>query len=396
MKMKKLLTLILALALALALCACGGPGGTETSKPPADPTQNVVYTDEAKEFTIGFLGSMFGTGQDLTVKNYIENVLLPNLPNVTAVYSTAFYNIEAEKEALEDLITQGADGIVVVSGLYDVVGLLETCADAGVYMACSVSAPPQSDLEYILDDETLMEYFIGMSGVSIADEYAAGEKIAAAAIEMAGDGSIAVLGMQGFVEDSYQYQRLEGVRAALGDRYDANMFFNIEWGDATMTMGSDLLAQAPKAVATTTAGADILCGLVAAKKMTDTTQVAAIGYVDKSYQTFFNSGALDYCEAVYGEYVAGAFVLMYNWLNNGLRWTSDKGNFAWCEIPCVSIPDAAAMAQWLEYCGTVEKSPFSFEDVKSCLVQYNHEATYEEFETLMKAVDMESVQARRG
>ena len=396
MKMKKLLTLILALALALALCACGGTGGTETSKPPADPTQNVVYTDEAKEFTIGFLGSMFGTGQDLTVKNYIENVLLPNLPNVTAVYSTAFYNIEAEKEALEDLITQGADGIVVVSGLYDVVGLLETCADAGVYMACSVSAPPQSDLEYILDDETLMEYFIGMSGVSIADEYAAGEKIAAAAIEMAGDGSIAVLGMQGFVEDSYQYQRLEGVRAALGDRYDANMFFNIEWGDATMTMGSDLLAQAPKAVATTTAGADILCGLVAAKKMTDTTQVAAIGYVDKSYQTFFNSGALDYCEAVYGEYVAGAFVLMYNWLNNGLRWTSDKGNFAWCEIPCVSIPDAAAMAQWLEYCGTVEKSPFSFEDVKSCLVQYNHEATYEEFETLMKAVDMESVQARRG
>ena len=396
MKMKKLLTLILALALALALCACGGPGGTETSKPPADPTQNVVYTDEAKEFTIGFLGSMFGTGQDLTVKNYIENVLLPNLPNVTAVYSTAFYNIEAEKEALEDLITQGADGIVVVSGLYDVVGLLETCADAGVYMACSVSAPPQSDLEYILDDETLMEYFIGMSGVSIADEYAAGEKIAAAAIEMAGDGSIAVLGMQGFVEDSYQYQRLEGVRAALGDRYDANMFFNIEWGDATMTMGSDLLAQAPKAVATTTAGADILCGLVAAKKMTDTTQVAAIGYVDKSYQTFFNSGALDYCEAVYGEYVAGAFVLMYNWLNNGLRWTSDKGNFAWCEIPCISIPDAAAMAQWLEYCGTVEKSPFSFEDVKSCLVQYNHEATYEEFETLMKAVDMESVQARRG
>lgn len=396
MKMKKLLALILALALALALCACGGPGGTETSKPPADPTQNVVYTDEAKEFTIGFLGSMFGTGQDLTVKNYIENVLLPNLPNVTAVYSTAFYNIEAEKEALEDLITQGADGIVVVSGLYDVVGLLETCADAGVYMACSVSAPPQSDLEYILDDETLMEYFIGMSGVSIADEYAAGEKIAAAAIEMAGDGSIAVLGMQGFVEDSYQYQRLEGVRAALGDRYDANMFFNIEWGDATMTMGSDLLAQAPKAVATTTAGADILCGLVAAKKMTDTTQVAAIGYVDKSYQTFFNSGALDYCEAVYGEYVAGAFVLMYNWLNNGLRWTSDKGNFAWCEIPCVSIPDATAMAQWLEYCGTVEKSPFSFEDVKSCLVQYNHEATYEEFETLMKAVDMESVQARRG
>ena len=397
MKLKKLLALLLALVMVFALCACGNSDNTP-GKNTGNPSQgqDVVYTDEAKEFTIGFLGSMFGTGQDLTVKNYIENVLLPELPNVTAVYSTAFYNIEDEKTALEDLITQGADGIVVVSGMYDIVGLLETCADAGVYMACAVSAPPQSDLDYILDDDYLMEYFLGMAGVSIDDEYAAGEKIAEAALDMAAGGTIAVLGMQGFVQDSYQYQRLEGVRAALGDAYDEDMFFNIEWGDSTMTLGSDLLAQGPQAVATTTAGADILCGLVSAKKLTESTQVAAIGYVDNTYLTYFNSGALDYCEAVYGEYAAGAFILMYNWLNNNLRWSSDMGNYAWCEIPCVSIPDADSMAQWLEYCGTVENSPFTIDDVKSCLVQYNNAVTYEDYEALMQAVDMSSVQARRG
>lgn len=396
MKLKKLLAPLLALAMVFALCACGGPGDEPVGEQSESPNQNIQYTDEAKEFTIGFLGSMFGTGQDLTVKNYIENVLLPNLPNVTAVYSTAFYNIEDEKTALEDLITQGADGIVVVSGMYDMVGLLETCADADVYLACAVSAPSQDDMDLILEDEALLKYFIGMSGVSIKDEFAAGEKIAQAAIDLSKGGTVAVLGMQGFVKTSYQYQRLEGVRAALGDLYDENLFFNIEWGDGTMTLGSDLLAQGPAAVATTTAGADILCGLVSAKKLTDSTQVAAIGYIDKSYQTFFNSGALDYCEAVYGEYAAGAFILMYNWLNNGLRWSSEMGNFAWCELPCVSVPDAASMTQWLEYCGTADKSPFSIDDVKSLLVQYNHDATYEQFVELMQAVDMAAVQGRRG
>lgn len=388
MKLKKLFSLLLALVMVFSLCACGGPAD--------DGDDAVDHGSDAGEFTIGFLGSMFGTGQDLTVKNYVENVLLPNFPNVSAVYSTAFYNIEDEKTALEDLITQGADGIVVVSGMYDMVGLLETCADAGVYLSCAVSAPSQDDMDLILEDDYLMEYFLGMSGVSIADEYAAGEKIAEASIELAQGGTIAVLGMQGFVKTSYQYQRLEGVRAALGDLYNENMFFNIEWGDATMTLGSDLLAQAPASVATTTAGADILCGLVSAKKLGDTTQVAAIGYVDNSYLTYFNSGALDYCEAVYGEYAAGAFILMYNWLNNGLRWTSAEGDFAWCEVPCVSIPDADSMAQWLEYCGTADKSPFSIDDVKSMLVQYNPDVTYADFEALMQAVDMASVQARRG
>ena len=385
MKLKKLLALLLALTLVFALCACGGDPGT---------SQNDFAGKE--EFTIGFLGSMFGAGQDLSVKNYVENVLLPEFPNVTTVYSTAYYNIEDEKTALEDLITQGADGIVVVSGMFDMVGLLETCADADVYLACAVSAPSQDDMDLILQDETLLKYFIGMSGVSIKDEYAAGEKIAQAAIDMSKGGTIAVLGMQGFVKTSYQYQRLEGVRAALGDLYDENLFFNIEWGDGTMTLGSDLLAQGPAAVATTTAGADILCGLVSAKKLTDSTQVAAIGYIDKSYLTFFNSGALDYCEAVYGEYAAGAFVLMYNWLHDGVRWSSDMGDFAWCELPCVSVPDAASMTQWLEYCGTADKSPFSADDVKSLLVQYNDGATYGQFVELMQAVDMDSVQGRRG
>ncbi len=390
MKTKKLLSLLLALAMVFSLCACG-------DKAPADDAGDAdhdVVTSE--EFTIGFLGSMFGTGQDLTVKNYVENVLLPNFPNVSAVYSTAFYNIEDEKTALEDLITQGADGIVVVSGMYDMVGLLETCADAGVYLACAVSAPSQDDMDLILEDEYLMEYFLGMSGVSIADEYAAGEKIADAAIELANGGTVAVMGMQGFVKTSYQYQRLEGVRAVLGDLYDENMFFNIEWGDATMTLGSDLLAQAPASVATTTAGADILCGLVSAKKLADTTQIAAIGYVDNSYLTFFNSGALDYCEAVYGEYAAGAFVLMYNWLHDGVRWISDMGDFAWCEVPCVSVANAEEMGQWLEYCGTVEKSPYTIDDVKSLLVSENPDADYAQFVELMQAVDMASVQARRG
>lgn len=396
MKMKKVLALLLALAMVFALCACGGPGDDPVGDNTESPSDSVDYSSEPKEFTIGFLGTMFGTGQDLTVKNYIDSVLLPNLPNVTAVYSTAFYNIEAEKEALEDLITQGADGIVVVSGMYDMVGLLETCADAGVYLACGVSAPSQDDMDLILEDDYLLEYFIGMSGVSITDEYAAGEKIAKAAIELANGGTIAVLGMQGFVKTSYQYQRLEGVRGALGDLYNKDLFFNIEWGDATMTMGSDLLAQSPASVATTTAGADILCGLIAAKKATETTQVSAIGYVDKSYQTYFNSGALDYCEAVYGEYAAGAFILMYNWLNNNLRWSSDMGNFAWCEVPCVSIPDADSMTQWLEYCTTVDKSPFSIDDVKSLLIQYNNDITYEQFVELMQAVDMDAVQTRRG
>lgn len=394
MKMKKALALLLALTMVVALCACSDAGNTPAT---GSPPNAVDYSSEPKEFTIGVLATMISTGQDLMVKNYIEGVLLPNLPNVKVIYSTAFYNIEDEKTALEDLITQGADGILVVSGLYDIVGLLETCADAGVYMACAISAPPMSDMEYVLDDEYLLEYFIGMCGASGDAEYEAGARIADAAMEMAGaDGTIAVLGMQGFVEDSYQYLRLEGVRSALADRYDSNLFWKIEWGDGTMTMGSDIVAQAPDAVATTTAGADILCGIIAAKKMTEAIQVSAIGYVSSTYQTYFNNGSLDYTECVYGEQAAGAFVLLYNWLNNNLRWSSDMGNFAWCETPYVSIPDAATMDIWMRYCGTAENSPYTFEDIRQCLVQYNSSVTYEEFETMMQACSLSDIQSRRG
>ena len=386
MKLKKLFALLLALAMVFALCACGSDPGT---------SQNNFEGKE--EFTIGILSSMISTGQDLTVKNYIENVLLPNLPNVNVIYSSVFYNIEDEKTALEDLITQGADGIIVVSGLYDIVGLLETCANAGVYMTCAVSAPPMSDMEYVLEDASLSEYFIGMCGASADAEYEAGAKIAEAAKNLAGEsGTIAVLGMQGFVEDSYQYLRLEGVRGALADRYDPNLFWKIEWGDGTMTMGSDIVAQAPNAVATTTAGADILCGIIAAKKMTEDIQVSAIGYVSGTYQTYFKNGSLDYTECVYGEQAAGAFILMYNWLHDGLRWSSDLGNFAWCEIPYVSIPDAATMDIWMEYCDTVENSPYTFADIQQCLAQYNKSVTYEEFEALVQACSLADIQARRG
>ncbi len=404
MKMKKLLALLLALAMVFALCACGDPNAGSSGTPGTDPTPSQSQPDdpspnvsaEPKDITIGVLSTMVAAGQDLSVKTYIETVLLPHLPNVSVIYSSSFYNIEDEKTELENLITQGADGILVISGLYDIVGLLETCADAGVYMACAVSAPPMSDMEYVLEDETLSQYFIGMCGASAQAEYDAGAAIAKAAMDMAPDGTIAVLGMQGFVEDSYQYLRLEGVRGALGSRYNKDLFWKIEWGDATMTMGSDLLAQAPDAVATTTSGADILCGLIAAKKATETTNVAAIGYISTTYKTFFDNGSLDYSECVYGEQAVGAFALLYNWLNNGLRWSSDLGNFAWCETPYISIPDSATMNTWLEYCGTVENSPYTFEDVQQILVQYNNDVTYEEFETLMQAGTLEDVQARRG
>lgn len=389
MKMKKLSALLLALALVFALCACGGSTGNKTP----DGFEGF----DGEPFTIGVLSSMISTGQDLMVKNYLDQVLLPNFPNVSVIYSTTFYNIEDEKTALEDLITQGADGILVVSGLYDIVGLLETCADAGVYLACAISAPPMSDMEYVLEDEALSKYFVGMCGVSADAEYAAGEKIALAAADMAGsDGTIAVLGMQGFVEDSYQYLRLEGVRGALADRYDPKLFWKIEWGEGTMTMGSDIVAQAPDAVATTTAGADILCGIVAAKKMTDAIQISAIGYIAGTYQTYFANGSLDYAECIYGEQAAGAFVLLYNWLNNGLRWSSELGNFTWCELPYVSVPDGDTMSTWLKYCGTVENSPYTFEDIRPCLAQYNSSVSYEEFEALMQAGTLADIQARRG
>jgi hypothetical protein len=216
-------------------------------------------------------------------------------------------------------------------------------------------------------------------------------------MELAGaDCRVAVFGMRGFVDDAFQQQRLRGVIDGLGDRFEDILLFPIEWNDGVMMLAGDIIAAGPQAVATTTAGADLLCGTLAIRGLTDAIEVAAVGYIDSTYLTYFANGSLDYNFATYGEQVAGPFILMYNWLNNGIRWASPGKSFAWVEVPFVSIPDLATMEIWLEYSSTVENSPFTIDDVRSMLVRFNREASLEDFAALMWAVSLEEVKARRG
>lgn len=392
MKKKSIVVICLVMILSLMVCACGKSGGA------AENSTDDFIPKQGESIKIGMLGNLFASGEPLTVQEYYTNVIAPNFPQIEFIYSTSFNNTEDEKNAIEGLITQGVDGIIAIDA-YDFAGLIDTCADNDVYLAMCIHNPAESDLEYMEDDPNFQKYFLGCIGQSNETEYDAGYRTAKQAMADILEGTIAVFGKKGYVEDAYAYQNLQGAFDALDEdgRFNEENFFEVNWDDNTvMTLGSNLLSTNPAGVVATNAAPDLLCGSVSTHKAEDITQVYGVGFVSKTYKTFMENGSLDWITCVYADQTCGAFALMYNWLNNGVRWSAEDRNYAYGDIPYIDVPDAETMSVWLEYCGTADKSPFIFEDVKTMLVEYNEDASLEDTMALLEQITLEEVQARRG
>lgn len=401
MKKGKILAVILTLLIAVSLCACGGgssSGGSGTSSGGGQST--IDYTPKnGGDMIIGVLDHIIETGSGKTVKDYIETVIAPNFPNVTFIYSENSNTVEQEKTAVENLIQQKVDGIICTDAA-DFEGLIDTCSANEVFVVSCFHQPPAGDIEATKEDlGDDFQYWLGFVGASTEDEYEAGAAAAQKALDEVPDGTIATFGQPGYVEDSFEYQCLQGAWDTLDEagRYDEKNFFEVKWDDSVvMTLASNVMTINPSAVVATIAAPDLICGKVQTDKAEDTTQVYGVGFVCNTYKTFMEKGSLDYIMCQYGDQTAGAFAIIYNWLNNGVRWSSSKGDYAWIEIPYIEVADAQTMEEWMEYSLTADNSPYTYEDLQTMLVEFNPDASLETANALMTASSLEDVKARRG
>lgn len=405
MKLKRTLALILALVLAFALVACGGPkepagsSSAPSSGAPAPVTPNPDGSpvSESKKMTIGLLGNMFTNSFEKGEKVFIDTVLAPAFPNVSFIYSESYKTIEGQREQIESLIMQGCEAIIA-SVVYDSTSALEICAANGVYFTTTWSAPAPSQSSTWSGE--MLDYFLGYAAVTPEEEVESLKKIVSVVKASGADELVCVYGKPGYVTDSCDALRLQGAKEALGDKYSDDRFFKVDFSDvaATLALGGDMLSLNPTAIISTYPGLASMCTKeILSSGRADQMYVATIGALDSLHVESMRSGAIDYNMAHLGETVAGAFVLVYNALNDGVIWRNDDGSFVVCNQPGVEIDSLETLDAYLVYCGDNPTKPFfPIETIKSCLAQYNPGATAADWQNIFGDLTLEGAAARNG
>lgn len=404
---KKVICAVLAAAMSSMLFAGCGSGennsGTvgetqgETQAETAEGTESAQNQEESQTgetYKIGIVMYQWTDAQGTNIQNFC-NYLEENM-NVKFEYESTFYDDDAQVSCVENLISAGCQAII--SG-YDtnIVAAMSTCADAGVYYAVALDHITEEDFA----GADPGEYFLGGTkqfGGNLADlgkEYAAA--VADAGIENVGGISFPEWA---FTDAPEIYESFQSELSAQG----------ITVQDLTFTPGmtSDEVQQAAKDLVNQNPDMDALFGMASGLDYVypaiqdSNVKLIAMGY-DTSVSSLMDSGALlaagnnnhtqaiascvarivnalegnSYPDAAEGEYNEGSIV-------NGVAGYPVIGNKEDLEnyINYV-IPEDGARG-----CVTVD-------ELKSCIISDNPDATLAELNTLTNRSLSEIVEARQ-
>lgn len=404
---KKVICAVLAAAMSSMLFAGCGSGennsGTvgetqgETQAETAEGTESAQNQEESQTgetYKIGIVMYQWTDAQGTNIQNFC-NYLEENM-NVKFEYESTFYDDDAQVSCVENLISAGCQAII--SG-YDtnIVAAMSTCADAGVYYAVALDHITEEDFA----GADPGEYFLGGTkqfGGNLADlgkEYAAA--VADAGIENVGGISFPEWA---FTDAPEIYESFQSELSAQG----------ITVQDLTFTPGmtSDEVQQAAKDLVNQNPDMDALFGMASGLDYVypaiqdSNVKLIAMGY-DTSVSSLMDSDALlaagnnnhtqaiascvarivnalegnSYPDAAEGEYNEGSIV-------NGVAGYPVIGNKEDLEnYMNYVIPEDGAKG-----CVTVD-------ELKSCIISDNPDATLAELNTLTNRSLSEIVEARQ-
>jgi ribose transport system substrate-binding protein len=205
--MKKHLTLMILLLIALALVGCQGAAQEEAQEAAQEPAQEAApetgqeTTQTEGDYTIGVVLKSFSNPFWLMAKTAAEAKAEELGVEAIVLGTTEEGDYNEQVAHIEDLVTRGADLIVVVPAEASaLVPAVEAAVDAGV---------PVINLDSPIETDKVIS-FIGSDNVEGGNM--AGQFIAD---QLGGEGSVAVL--RGRLGNPVELQRYEGFTGALAD-----------------------------------------------------------------------------------------------------------------------------------------------------------------------------------
>lgn len=376
---KKLLSLLLTLCLVFGMCtaACA-----EESAAP-----------ELKPFTIGMLD--MGAWNATSGPQYAQIELAAKALNAEIVYTSYDNSAEGLLIALQNLIGQGVDAILMQNGPLVqgcIPQMAEICDEAGVYWALCWTKIVEGDGNY----EACMdsEYFVG---TFYEDDVRSGEFT----VETIGNLGSTKVAEIGFVTgNATADMRDEGVARGLEKYSDIEIL--AEERDQTLTSTSDggktimdrFITSVPELDGLVICGMSqfVLSGVVSSLEEHGLTEQVQVGCIDfHEYQTeYLKSGVLD---GIIGGHVVGPYyglILIAN-IINGTPLTEEKVVLQDNFIELTSYDDAVA---WDTYGKPGEI--YSAEETVNMIQAVNPDFTYDSFLEVINNYSLDDIVARNS
>ena len=411
---KVVLSLLLCLALCIACAGCGSSssGSTSTDESSSDVLYTIgvaVYNTDDPEMNMFF--------------EYYRTYIETSFP-VDFIMSNSLNSFEDEVEFVEQMAGEGAGGIIAFYNT-DLEGILETCAEYGMYYVLGSSSIDDADYEAVKDNE----WFLGVIGPDDDEEYNAGADIAENFIE---DGATDYLILSGGAGDEANYMHytrvvgmLETLEEELGLTFSddaANLaavseLTVLETGsdEVSITIAPGYLeldeGYANFTEALETGDYDALMAALGISDVVDEIEdeIASsslemlVGTVDcfseQNYMAFESKDAngnsvLNYVKGKYGSMVAPAFVAMFNALSGDVDVVKPDGEAFRIYQTYWTAASEEEYAELYGYTQSVYENAYSSNDLMQLIKAYNEDASFDEFVELTEASDVESVLSR--
>ena len=418
--MKKSVKVVLSLLLSLALCiACAGCGSSSSGSASSDESSSDVL------YTIGVAVYNIEDPEMNMFFEYYRTYIESSFP-VSFIMSTSLNSLEDEIAFVEQMAEEGAEGIIAFYN-NDLEAILETCAEYEMYYCLGSSSIEDSVYEAVKDNE----WFLGVIGPDDEEEWNAGVDIAENFISGGAESYLILSGGAADGANYMHYTRVQGMLTALQD--SLGLTYSEQISDlaavselTVVDTGSDEISiticpgyvqldegYANLTQALTDADYDALISAVSISDVTDELEAEIqssetqmlIGVVDcfseQNYMAFETTDAngnslLNYVKGKYASMVAPAFVAMFNALEGDVDVVKPDGEAFRIYQTYWTAASEEEYAQLYGYTQSIYENAYSSTELMELIRAYNEDASYEAFEALTEASDVDSVLERLG
>ena len=376
--MKKLLAILLSVVMVLSLLAgCGESGNAGSSS-----DKEGCILDE-RTVVVGVLKALWTDRTGIAIERYSEYLeanLNVEIKPITIDSSTA----EEVVKGTENAITAGCD-IVISTYSIGLDRACQICQDAGVAFGLAYVNPTEAEIEIL----KTYDNFIG-TVCPTADGHKIGAFMADTLIDEGYDNFAVVAFTPGMIDAVDQ--RSAGFQDRAKER-GANLVYVLEEapGPSMITAVTTMLeayGDEIDYVISYGGGADFTVPAMTASGLNIP---IAVPQLPTDFLTYFETGLLDYVLGFNEDVFALLIATGVNYLDGNTLPGFPEDKIVECSNVVLRDVETSALYDSLCADGT-----FTADELKSCIIAYNPDATFEDLNYLAQNTDIAGIQLRRG
>lgn len=414
--LSRALSLVMAGSLVFSMTACGGSADSSTAESAA-ATETASVEEGHK---IGVVVYDVNDNEVQMFRQYFERYLAESFP-VEFVYSASVSDWEEEKAFLEAGIEEGVQGFISFNAT-NLTEAVKLCEDSQVYYMIGSGNYADDLLDQVKDNQ----WYVGCIGTDDEDDYQAGADMVEAFMANAGENPKVLLATGGAAMGNFMHEMrargaLDKLAELAGYTYDKSMEeilsaeepFELGTGvdgvtvcicpgyDVNEKVAKGLEGFDPDAAMSVLASSDLV-DLVTADEEASGVD-AWVGLVDCFSQwnrDFFNKNdsfgnpSLNFVAGKYASIVGPAFAAMYQAVCADPAMLRVDGQAFHLKQGLWEADSPEKYEELYNYTESYTNNAYSSEDLMSVMTAYNPDATFEAFQALTEAADVDSVVER--